>query len=75
MTRYELCFPPVREWPARGKENFLRLYDASMDRVIPWRWMCSLVLMPGSPSHEALVGLREAALSDVGRASEARSGG
>ena len=63
MGRYEFYCPPVRTWPARGRDNFLRLYDAGMDKVIPWRWMCSLVFMPGSPSHDAVVGLREAALS------------
>ena len=65
MSRYELYCPPVREWPARGRDNFLRLYDAAMDRVIPWRWMCSMVLMPGSPSHQALTGLVEASLPDA----------
>ena len=64
MSRYEFYCPPVRTWPSRGKANFLRLYDAAMDRVIPWRWMCSLVLMPGSPAGEAVRDLpRAAALS------------
>lgn len=65
MSRYEFYCPPVREWPERGKVNFVRLYDTAMDRVIPWRWMCSLVLMPGSPSHRALTGLVEASQPDA----------
>jgi hypothetical protein len=73
VSRYELCCPPVREWPARGKANFLALYDTAMDRVLPWRWMCSAIFMPGSPSHTALVDLREA--TAAGRESTAHSAG
>lgn len=60
MNRYELHCPPVREWPARWQANFLRLYDAAMYRVLPWRWMCSLFFLPGTPSRRALTGLVEA---------------
>lgn len=61
MSRYELCCPPVRQWPAMAKSNFIRLYDTAMDRVIPWRWMCSVSLLPGSPAYKAIVDMREAA--------------
>jgi hypothetical protein len=63
MSRYELYCPPVRQWPALGRERFLWLYDTAMDRVIPWRWMCSAILMPGTPSRAAVDGLPQAALS------------
>ena len=62
MSRYEFYCPPVRTWPSLGKANFLRLYDGAMDRVIPWRWMTSLIFLPGSPSHQALTGLVSASL-------------
>lgn len=63
MSRYEFYCPPPREWPARGAANFARLYDAAMYRVLPWRWMCSLIFMPGSPAGNAVRSLPEAALS------------
>lgn len=65
MSRYEFHCPPLREWPEHGKANFLRLYDAAMDRVIPWRWMTSLIFLPGSPSHQALTGLVEASAPEA----------
>lgn len=53
MSRYEFYVPPVRRWPKLWLQRFLWLYDAAMDRIIPWRWMCSLIMMPGSPSYRA----------------------
>ncbi len=63
MSRYELHCPPPCQWPSLAAGNFARLYDAAMDRVIPWRWMCSAALMPGSPAYIAISAVPEAALS------------
>ena len=63
MSRYELYCPPLRCWPALAAANFVRLYDAAMYRILPWRWMCSLFMLPGTPSALALADLRRAALS------------
>jgi len=59
----EFHIPPLRQWPALWWERFLWLYDTAMDRVLPWRWMCALFFLPGTPSRAALDGLAEAALS------------
>ena len=63
MGRYEFYCPPIRQWPALWHDRFARLYDTAMDRVIPWRWMCSAVLMPGTPARAAVDSLPVAALS------------
>ena len=55
MTRYEFYMPPVRTWPTIWWARFLWLYDTAMDKIIPWRWMCSLAMMPGSPSHNVIL--------------------
>jgi hypothetical protein len=58
MSRYEFYMPPVRTWPAIWWARFLWLYETAMDKVIPWRWMCSLAMMPGSPSWSAARGVQ-----------------
>jgi hypothetical protein len=63
MGGYEFYCPPVRQWPAIWKARFLGLYDAAMDRILPWRWMCALFFLPGTPSRAALDGLVDAAVS------------
>jgi hypothetical protein len=53
-NRYELRCPPLRQWPAIWKARFLWLYDISMDKVLPWKWMLSAVFLPKTPAHRAL---------------------